>query len=88
MPHEGLLLSRPTTTLLMGTDHADRADRSDANRSDSIMLVRTDPDKHRISYLSIPRDLRVDIPGFGPNKYGFVVNPAITTYVTIAAIAR
>src|SRR5215208_5534092 len=68
VPHEGLLISRPTTTLLMGTDHADRSDRADANRSDSIMLVRTDPDKHRISYLSIPRDLRVDIPGRGTGK--------------------
>jgi LCP family protein required for cell wall assembly len=68
VPHEGLLLSRPTTTLLMGTDHADRADRADANRSDSIMLVRTDPERHRISYLSIPRDLRVDIPGHGTGK--------------------
>ena len=32
------------------------------------MLVRTDPGKHRISFLSIPRDLRVDIPGYGTNK--------------------
>src|SRR5215207_2288169 len=63
VPHEGLLMSRPTTTLLMGTDHAERADRAD-----SIMLVRTDPDKHRITYLSIPRDLRVDIPGHGTGK--------------------
>jgi polyisoprenyl-teichoic acid--peptidoglycan teichoic acid transferase len=68
VPHEGLLMSRPTTTLLVGTDHADRSDREAANRSDSIMLVRTDPDKHRISYLSIPRDLRVDIPGHGTGK--------------------
>jgi LCP family protein required for cell wall assembly len=68
VPHEGLLLSRPTTTLLMGTDHADRPDRADANRSDSIMLVRTDPERHRIAYLSIPRDLRVDIPGHGTGK--------------------
>jgi polyisoprenyl-teichoic acid--peptidoglycan teichoic acid transferase len=68
VPHEGLLLSRATTTLLMGTDHANRADRADANRSDSIMIVRTDPEKHRVSYLSIPRDLRVDIPGHGTGK--------------------
>jgi polyisoprenyl-teichoic acid--peptidoglycan teichoic acid transferase len=68
VPHEGLLMSRPTTTLLVGTDHADRSDREAANRSDSIMLVRTDPDRHRISYLSIPRDLRVDIPGHGTGK--------------------
>ena len=32
------------------------------------MLVRTDPDEHRIALLSIPRDLRVDIPGRGPDK--------------------
>ena len=68
VPHEGLLMSRPTTTLLMGTDHADRRDRADANRSDSIMLVRTDPERHRLTYLSIPRDMRVDIPGHGTGK--------------------
>ena len=32
------------------------------------MIVRTDPDEHRIALLSIPRDLRVDIPGRGPDK--------------------
>jgi LCP family protein required for cell wall assembly len=42
--------------------------RADARRSDSILLVRTDPARHRIAYLSIPRDLRVEIPGFGSNK--------------------
>ena len=32
------------------------------------MLVRTDPDHHRIFYLSIPRDLWVDIPGHGSDR--------------------
>ena len=32
------------------------------------MLLRTDPDGHRLSLLSIPRDLRVEIPGYGPDK--------------------
>jgi polyisoprenyl-teichoic acid--peptidoglycan teichoic acid transferase len=32
------------------------------------MLVRTDPDEHRMALLSIPRDLRVDIPGQGTEK--------------------
>jgi LCP family protein required for cell wall assembly len=32
------------------------------------MLVRTDPDRGRTAYLSIPRDLRVDVPGRGFNK--------------------
>ena len=32
------------------------------------MVIRTDPDRHRVSYLSIPRDLRVPIPGYGDAK--------------------
>jgi LCP family protein required for cell wall assembly len=32
------------------------------------MLVRTDPSHHRVIYLSIPRDLRVPIPGHGDSK--------------------
>jgi LCP family protein required for cell wall assembly len=54
--------------LLLGTDHARLAGRESANRTDSITLVRTDPGRHRIVYLSIPRDLRVEIPGYGTSK--------------------
>ena len=32
------------------------------------MLIRTDPSKHRLAFLSIPRDLRVEIPGHGAAK--------------------
>ena len=67
-PQDGLLLSEPSLILLLGTDGDMTAARADARRSDSILLVRTDPDRNRLLYLSIPRDLRVDIPGFGPNK--------------------
>jgi polyisoprenyl-teichoic acid--peptidoglycan teichoic acid transferase len=63
-----LLLSTPSDILLLGTDHADQAGHESAQRSDSIMLLRTDPSRHRISYLSIPRDLRVPIPGLGDSK--------------------
>ena len=34
-------------------------------RSDTIILVRLDPDKEVIAMMSIPRDLLVDIPGVG-----------------------
>ena len=61
----GLLISDPSTTLLLGTDAGPGAGREGAQRSDSIMLVHTDPDRGRTSYLSIPRDLRVDVPGHG-----------------------
>ena len=59
----GLLSSTPTTILVLGTDGGTQPGRSDAHRSDSIMLIRTDPSKHRLAFLSIPRDLRVEIPG-------------------------
>ncbi len=67
-PQEGALASKPSLILLLGTDGDKTAARADANRSDSILLVRTDPGHHRLAYLSIPRDLRVDIPGHGANK--------------------
>lgn len=65
---DGLLFSTPTTILVLGTDGGTRPGRGDANRSDSIMLIRTDPGKHRLAFLSIPRDLRVEIPGNGAAK--------------------
>ena len=36
--------------------------------ADSIMLLRTDPSHHQLSYLSIPRDLLVPSPGVGNAK--------------------
>ena len=67
-PQDGMLVSKPSLILLLGTDGDRTAARSDARRSDSILLIRTDPSRHRLAYLSIPRDLRVDIPGYGANK--------------------
>jgi LCP family protein required for cell wall assembly len=65
---DGSVLSNPTTVLVIGTDGGSAPGRGDANRSDSLLLIRTDPSKNRISYLSIPRDLRVEVPGYGAEK--------------------
>lgn len=67
-PQDGLLTSTPTTILVVGTDGAVTGGRGDANRADSIMLLRSDPRKHSLTFLSIPRDLRVEIPGIGTGK--------------------
>lgn len=48
----------PRTILLIGSDHRFGADRTDA-RSDTMMLMRIDPDAAATTVLSIPRDLRV-----------------------------
>jgi len=66
--HDGSLLSDAATILVVGTDGGKAAGRGDARRSDSLLLLRTDPGTHRLSYLSIPRDLRVEIPGYGTSK--------------------
>ena len=67
-PQDGMLLSEPTTILVLGTDGGLISGREAANRSDSIMLLRTDPGTGRLAFLSIPRDLRVDVPGIGASK--------------------
>ncbi|HET8751342.1 MAG TPA: LCP family protein [Gaiellaceae bacterium] len=70
-PDNGLLFSSSTTILLLGTDHATgrgSAGRGADQHSDSITLLHTDPGRHRFYYLSIPRDLRVYVPGYGYQK--------------------
>jgi len=57
-----------TDILLLGTDHASLKGRETANRTDSITLLRVDNDRHRLAYLSIPRDLRAEIPAHGTGK--------------------
>lgn len=66
-PQEGLMLSNPSTILVLGADVG--GDRGGTEgRSDSMVLIRTDPDEHRLAMLFIPRDLRVDIPRHGEQK--------------------
>ena len=67
-PDKGSMLSNPTSILLLGTDHSLAASRAGDRHSDSITVLRTDPDHGRLYYLSIPRDLRVPIPGYGESK--------------------
>ena len=65
---QGSVLSNPTTILVIGTDGGRQPGRGRSHRSDSLLLLHTDPSKNRISYLSIPRDLRVEVPGYGAEK--------------------
>jgi polyisoprenyl-teichoic acid--peptidoglycan teichoic acid transferase len=60
---------KPQTLLLLGSDrrYKDRHDKH-AALSDTIMLVRLDPDQEATTMLSIPRDLKTLIPGYGYEK--------------------
>ena len=42
--HDGSILSDPATILVIGTDGGSAPGRGDSNRSDSLMLLRTDPE--------------------------------------------
>src|SRR4051812_3041599 len=57
---------KPAVALVLGTDHR-YVDGKDPGRSDTMMLIRTDPDSHTVSMLSFPRDMAVEIhcPGRG-----------------------
>ena len=61
---------QPQTIMLIGSDrrHKDAQDGSSGARSDTIILVRLDPSKKATAMLSIPRDLKVRIPGHGTDK--------------------
>jgi LCP family protein required for cell wall assembly len=56
------------TFMILGTDKRLGVDRDSPPRSDTILLVRADPDKDSIAVMSIPRDLKVEIPGHGEDK--------------------
>jgi LCP family protein required for cell wall assembly len=56
------------TALVVGYDHRAGSEAKLPSRSDTIMLIRADPNTDAISLLSFPRDLRVEIhcPGHAP----------------------
>jgi LCP family protein required for cell wall assembly len=54
----------PAEQVAFGTD----ADIGGENRSDTIILVHTEPGKRQATFLSFPRDLWVEIPGMGTGK--------------------
>src|SRR6266540_5997848 len=58
----------PQTVMIAGSDrrYGDKKLGLKA-RSDTIMLVRIDPDKG-VALLSLPRDLKVNVPGHGTDK--------------------
>lgn len=70
----GPLLTDPTTILLMGVDNQ-------AN-SDTLQVLRFDPNRQLQSTLAIPRDLRVNVPGYGDQK----INAAYATGGSALAI--
>ena len=60
--------SGPQTILILGSDKRNQEISGKFGLSDTTMLLRLDPDRNAIALLSLPRDLKVDIPGYGTDK--------------------
>lgn len=66
-------LSAPLTLLVYGSSpeyagYHKRAPERFRGLADTILLVRLDPQANRVVVLSVPRDVWVDLPGFGWHK--------------------
>jgi polyisoprenyl-teichoic acid--peptidoglycan teichoic acid transferase len=58
----------PENILILGSDKRAGV-QEDSGRSDTTMLLRLDPDRNAIAVMSIPRDLKTEIPGYGTGKF-------------------
>jgi polyisoprenyl-teichoic acid--peptidoglycan teichoic acid transferase len=61
---------KPENILILGSDkRAGEEFEEDPGRSDTTILLRIDPEDDTISVMSIPRDLKVEIPEYGTGKF-------------------
>src|SRR5215213_7202199 len=68
---------RPVIALAIGHDRRQGPEREERGRSDTIMLVRADPQSKALSTLSFPRDLLVDVHcGSGAAPFTARINAA------------
>jgi LCP family protein required for cell wall assembly len=61
----------PQTIMILGSDKDPElkdVQKGFKGLSDTTMLLRIDPDRNAIALFSLPRDLRVEIPGVGTDK--------------------
>ena len=61
----GYLLIPPPSMNILVVGMDSRGNEGAVARTDSIMVVNVNPDKARVSILSIPRGLWVNVPGYG-----------------------
>ena len=76
---------KPAVALVIGSDHR-FADHGDPARSDTLMLIRTDPSTDTVSLLSFPRDLQVEIHCPGHGTFVDKINAAYSTCGPIGSL--
>jgi LCP family protein required for cell wall assembly len=73
------LPGQPATALVVGYDKRAGEGKGVQSRSDTVMLVRADPETKSISMMSFPRDLFVQIHCPGRAPFGARINNAYAT---------
>lgn len=80
----------PLDILVLGLDA--RSGEDSATRADSLMLIGVNPPGLQVSLLSVPRDLQLDVPGYGvqpintANMLGEMDEPGSGAALTAAAL--
>jgi len=65
---DGVKSTGPQTILVLGSDHRFADGKNGRAHSDTMLLVRIDPGKAATTVMSIPRDLKINLPGHGTVK--------------------
>ena len=73
------LPGQPATALVIGYDRRANEAKGTPSRSDTLMLVRTDPAQKTISMLSFPRDLQVEVRCPGNGSFVGKINAAYSS---------
>ena len=66
-PEKDMTFTEPFYMILIGTDEAEDS-TEDMHRSDTNIVVRIDPAKNQATMVSIPRDTKIDIDGYGTEQ--------------------
>jgi polyisoprenyl-teichoic acid--peptidoglycan teichoic acid transferase len=80
----------PQTLMILGSDRRPEDKGAGGGRSDTIMLVRLHPGKEATAIMSLPRDLKVEIPGHGTDKLNaaYALGGPRLTLKTVKAITK
>ncbi len=77
---------QPTVALVIGTDRRKGTEAELTGRSDTLILVRADPETNSLSMLSFPRDLTVTVKCPGHPDYTDRINAAFSACGALGSV--
>ncbi len=83
---DAVIPGEPTTALVLGYDKRAGVEAGETGHSDTLMLVRADPDLETVTMLSFPRDLIAEIHGCRNGTFVSRINNAYAECGSTAAI--